>query len=464
MEEKNNPLGYAPVTKLMLKFAIPSIIAMMVGALYNLIDQLFVGQFVGPLGNAATNIAFPLTMACTAMALLFGIGGASSFNLNMGRGNVEEAPYYVGNSMFMLAFCGTTLAVITEIFLTPMLNMFGSPADVLPYAQDYVRITAIGFPFLLLTTGGGHIIRADGSPKMTMICSLTGAAINTVLDALFIIVFHLGMTGAALATVIGQVVSAIIVIIYMLNYKTVKLEPKHYLLKGECLALVFSIGMGSFINQIAMMVVQIALNNSLKYYGAQSIFGESIPIAVSGIVSKVGMMFFSIVIGIAQGSQPIESFNYGAKNYKRVREAYKVAVIAAAIVSIFAFSAFQIFPRQIISWFGKGTDEYYKFGVSYFRIYLFFTLLNFLQPITATFFTSIGKAFKGAFLSLTRQILFLLPLMIVLPTFMGIDGVLYSAPIADFLAVVATVIMAGLEFKNMAKLERELKEETGNNA
>ena len=446
---ESNPLGTGKITSLMLKFAIPSIIAMMVGALYNMVDQIFVGQAVGQLGNAATNVAFPLSTACVALSLLFGIGGASSFNLNMGRGNEKEAPYYIGNAVFMLIACGTVLMLITELFLTPMLHAFGSPDDVLPYAQEYVRITAFGFPFLLLTTGGGHIIRADGSPKMTMICSLTGAILNTVLDAVFIFGFDMGMSGAALATIIGQMVSGIMVVIYVMHYKTVKLEWKHLGIKKKYVGFIISIGMGSFINQVAMMVVQIALNNLLKHYGGQSEYGDSIPIAVAGIVSKVGMLFFSIVIGIAQGTQPIESFNYGAKNYKRVKEAYRVALVAGFLVSVVAEVLFQVFPRQIIGWFGKGSAEYYKFGVNYFRIYFLFTILNFLQPITATFFTSIGKAFKGAFLSLTRQILFLLPLLFILPIYFGIDGILYAAPIADFIAIIATVVMAALEFKKM---------------
>jgi Na+-driven multidrug efflux pump len=309
---------------------------------------------------------------------------------------------------------------------------------------------------MLLTTGGGHLIRADGSPKMTMICNLTGAIINTILDALFVLKLNMGMSGAAYATIIGQIISGIIVIVYLCRYKTVKLEIKHFKVKMKYIQLVASIGLGSFINQIAIMIVQIVLNNSLKRYGANSVYGEAIPIAVAGIVTKVGMVFFGIVIGIAQGSQPIESYNYGAKNYGRVRAAYKIALIAGGIVSVIAFALFQIFPRQILSIFGSGTEEYYQFGISYFRIYLFFTIVNFLQPITATFFTSIGKAFKGAVLSLTRQILFLLPLIIILPLFMGIDGILYAAPIADFAAMVVTIIMAAVEFKNMSRLEAAL--------
>lgn len=450
---KENPLGTALVSGLMVKFAVPSIVAMLVGALYNIVDQLFIGQAVGTLGNAATNIAFPLTTSCLALALLFGIGGASCFNLTLGRGDKEHAAYYIGNAASMLFLCGLALCLVTQIFLTPLLKFFGAPDDVLPYAQEYVRITSLGFPFMLLTTGGGHLIRADGNPRMTMICNLTGAIINTVLDAIFVMGFHWDMAGAAWATVIGQVISAIIVIRYMLHFKTVPLEKKHLLVRWSCTGRIASIGAASFFNQVAMMVVQIVLNNLLKHYGALSVYGESIPIACAGIVMKVNQVFFSIIIGIGQGSQPIESFNYGAARYGRVRKAYRLASIAGGSIAVLSFILFQIFPRQIIGLFGEGSPEYYQFGISYFRVFLFFTWANFMQPITSTFFTSIGKPVKGIFLSLTRQILFLLPLLIILPLFMGIDGILYAGPIADGVAAVITVIMAALEFRQMKKLE-----------
>jgi len=227
-DKQENPLGTAPVSRLMLQFAIPSIVAMLVGSLYNIVDQLFIGHKVGTLGNAATNIAFPLSTSCIALALLFGIGGASCFNLALGRGEKEKAIHYVGNALVMLVACGVGLCLIAQLFLTPMLLLFGAPTDVLPYAQSYVRITSIGFPFLLLTTGGGHLIRADGSPKMTMLCNLSGAIINTILDAVFVLGFNWGMEGAALATIIGQVFSGCLVIYYMLHFKTAKLEKKHF--------------------------------------------------------------------------------------------------------------------------------------------------------------------------------------------------------------------------------------------
>lgn len=459
MQGGGNPLGYAPVTKLMLKFAIPSIVAMLVGSLYNIVDQIFIGNTVGPLGNAATNVAFPLTTVCTSIALLFGIGGASSFNLAMGRDEKDKAAHYVGSAVTMLMGCGVLLTVITLLFLEPLLKAFGSPDDVLGYAKTYVSVTAIGFPFLILTTGGGHLIRADGNPRMTMVCNLSGAVINTGLDALFLLVFDMGMFGAALATIIGQIFSGLLALWFLFHYKTVKLQKKHYCPKWSAISKVASLGTASFFNQIAMMVVQIALNNSLTYYGRMSEYGDSVPLACAGVVSKVAMIYMAIVIGIAQGTQPVESFNYGARNYRRVKSAYRYALYAGGAISIAAFGIFQIFPRQIISLFGDGSELYFRFGISYFRIYFFFTFLNYLQPITSTFFTSIGKPYKGIFLSLTRQILFLLPLILLLPKFFGIDGIVYSGAIADLMAAIVAIVMVVWEFGQMRKLEKAGKSE-----
>ncbi|MBQ8181868.1 MAG: MATE family efflux transporter [Ruminococcus sp.] len=452
-----NPLASAPVSKLMIKFGVPSIIGMLVGALYNMVDQLFIGQKIGPLGNAATNIAFPLTTLCMSLALLFGIGGASCFNLSTGMGDKKRAGYYAGNSLTMLTICGIILMAVTLVFLTPMLKLFGSTDKVLPYAEDYVRVTAIGFPFLLISAGGGHLVRADGSPQVTMLLNLVGAVINIVLDALFVLVFEWGMAGAAAATVIGQVVSAVMVIAYAFKFKTVKLEKKHFIPQRSHLNRVIAIGMASCFNQIAIGIVQVVLNNSLKHYGNLSSYGADDPIAVAGIIMKVNMIVFSIVIGLAQGTQPIESFNYGARNFSRVREAYRLAVIAGGGISILAFVLFQMFPKEILMIFGKGSDSYYEFGVKFFRIFLFFTWINCLQPITSTFFTSIGKSIKGVFLSLTRQIIFFVPILLILPLIFGINGILYTGPIADVLSAVFAIIMAAYEFKAMKKLESEIK-------
>lgn len=264
------------------------------------------------------------------------------------------------------------------------------------------------------------------------------------------------MYGAAWATVIGQIISAAIAIRYFMHYHTVTLEKQHFIPSGKVLAQICFIGMSSGINQIAVMIVQIVMNNLLKHYGAQSVYGESIPIACAGIVMKVNQLYFSIVIGLAQGSQPIESFNYGAKQYKRVTDAFLLAASVGAVVSIISFLLFQLFPRQILGLFGSGSEEYFEFGVNYFRTFLFFTWLNFLQPISSMFFSSIGKAYKGTFLSLTRQFLFLLPLFVALPHFFGIMGVLYAGPIADLLSFAVGLSMVIVEFKHINKLEAEL--------
>lgn len=459
-KEKENPLGYAPVSKLMAKFAVPSIIGMLVSALYNIVDQLFIGQGVGANGNAATNVAFPFSTACIAAALLLGIGGASCFNLTMGRGDTKRAGYFAGNAITMLICSGIVISAVTFAFLTPLLKLFGSPDDVLPYAKDYVFVSAFGFPFLILTTGGGHIIRADGSPQMTMACNLAGAIINTILDAIFVLVLDWGMKGAAAATVIGQVISAVMVLVYIRKFKTVPLTKDHFIPKFATVSRICSIGMASCFNQLAIAIVQIVLNNSLKHYGSLSEYGESEPLACAGIVMKINMIVFSIVIGLAQGTQPIESYNYGAKKYDRVKKAYNLALITGGAISVVSFVLFQIFPRQILSIFGTGTETYFRFGVRFFRIFLFFTWINCIQPISSTFFTSIGKPVKGIFLSLTRQILFFIPILLILPLFFGIDGIIYTGPVADFMAAVVAIIMTLYEFKlmkNMSNSQTEVR-------
>jgi Na+-driven multidrug efflux pump len=440
-----NILGEERINKLLRQFAVPSIISMLVGSLYNIVDQFFIGQKVGALGNAATNIAFPLSISCVAIALLFGIGGASAFNIAMGGGHKKEAVHYLGNAAMMMFLCGLALCVISRLFLEPMLRFFGSPENVLGYAMTYTRITSIGFPFLILTSGGGHLIRADGRPKITMICNLTGALMNIVLDAIFVFGLNLGMAGAAYATIIGQIVSGCMTIGFLCRCKTVKICRQHLIIKAKNVKRIASLGMAPCSNQLAMMVVQIIMNKSLKYYGSMSVYGEEIPIACAGIISKVNMVFMAFIIGLSQGLQPIASFNYGAGKYNRVKEAYGKAITCGAVIAVAAFVMFQFFPRQIISIFGNGSEKYYEFAIRYFHIFLFFTFLNFMQPISSNFFTAIGKPTRGSFLALTRQIIFLLPLLLLLPLFVGIDGIMYAGPVADFMAAVVAIIMVGRE-------------------
>ena len=447
-KETNNPLGVQPVNRLLSQFAIPSIISMLVGSLYNIVDQFFIGQRVGELGNAATNIAFPLSTSCLALALLIGIGGSSAFNLAMGSGHEKRAVNIMGNAVVLLAGSGLVLSIITLLFLKPLLLFFGSPKAVLPYAMEYTKITAFGFPFLLLSTGGGHLIRADGRPRITMLCNLVGAVLNTILDALFVFGLNLGMSGAALATIIGQIVSGALAIGYLMHGKTVTIHRENLRIKWENVTRIASLGMAPCGNQVAMMVVQIIMNQSLKHYGSHSIYGENIPIACAGIITKVNMIFMSFVIGLSQGLQPIASFNYGAGKKGRVKEAYIKAISIGAVLAVIAFFMFQFFPRQIISIFGDGSELYYQFAIRYFHVFLFFTFVNFMQPITSNFFTAIGKPKVGSFLALTRQILFLLPLILLFPLFLGIDGIMYAGPVADCLAAVVCFIMVYRELRN----------------
>ena len=445
-----NALGEEKINRLLMQFAIPSIISMLVGSLYNIVDQFFIGQSIGELGNAATNISFPLSISCIAIGLLFGIGGSSSFNLSMGKGEKDKAVYYMGNALVMLFSCGLVLCLFTQLFLKQLMQFFGSPDDVLQYAMTYTRIVSFGFPFVIFATGGGHLIRADGSPRMTMACNLSGAIINTILDALFVFGFKMGMAGAALATVIGQVISASLAFSYLRHCKSVTIQKEHLKVQKEYVLRIMSLGAAPCSNQLSMMIVQIVMNKSLKYYGNLSQYGEAIPIACAGIITKVNQVFMSFVIGISQGLQPLVSFNYGAAKYERVKRAYKRAVFCGFLLSFVAFLLFQLVPRQIIAIFGKGSDAYFRFAINYFRIYLFFTFLNFLQPISSNFFTAIGKPKRGMFLALTRQIILLLPLILIFPLFAGIDGIMYAGPVADG---TAGAIAAFMVFKELRRPE-----------
>ncbi len=461
MEEQAtvNPLGTERVPRLMRQFSIPSIIAMVIGAVYNLVDQLFIGNAVGTLGNAATNIVFPMTTVCLSLALMFGIGGAANFNLSLGRGETDKAAHYIGNSLVFLVSCGVLVCVFTEIFMTPLLGLLGAPDDVFPYAADYMRITAIGFPFFVLTAGGSHLIRADGSPRIAMGSTLTGAIINTVLDAWFVMVLGWGMQGAALATIIGQIVSAIIVIVYMFRFKTVPLLAKHLRPIGKYAREMTVVGLAPFFNQICMMVSQIVMNQSLTYYGALSIYGSAIPLACCGIILKVYQIFYMVIIGLAQGAQPIESFNYGARQYARVRATYRNSMVVGFIICLAAFIIFRAFPREILQLFGSNTEEYFTFGVMFFHIYMLFTWLTFVQPLTSNFFTAIGKPRRGIFLALTRQLICFVPLAVILPIFFGIEGLLYAQPIADLISAIIAAGMMVVEWRMLKRMEIALAEE-----
>lgn len=458
---QENPLAAERIGKLIAKFAIPAIISMLVSSLYNIVDQIFIGQGVGMLGNAATNIAFPISIICTATALLLGIGSASNYNLESGAGNSKKASQIVGTGLAVLIISGISIGIIVLVFLDPLLHLFGVTPDVLPFAQDYTGITAFGIPFLVLTTGGNHLIRADRSPTYSMACMLTGAIINTILDPLFIFGFHWGIKGAAWATVIGQVISGFLVILYFCKFRNLELTRDMLRPKGAMLKAIASLGLAACINQIAMAIVQITMNNTLRHYGASSIYGTDIPLACVGVISKVNMVFMAICIGISQGCQPIWGFNYGAGRFSRVRKTFVMAFKISLLVGIIFFLCFQFFPRQLVSVFGTGSEEYFHFAERYFRIFMLMTFINGIQPMSSGFFTSIGEARLGIVVSLTRQVIFLLPLILIFPLFMGIDGVMYAGPIADGAAAAVAIAFAIRELRRMQKSERRQEEEAG---
>ena len=458
MEEKNI-LGTAPVGKLLRKFAIPSIVSMLVISLYNIVDQLFIGQTVGHLGNAATNVAFPITTLCLAVTLAFGIGGASGFNLNMGAGEKKKAMFFVGNSLTMLFAAGIVIAVIAEIFLSPILVAFGSPKSVLPYGVEYMRVILIGVPFVMTANGAAHLIRADGSPWYSMFCNLSGAIANVVLDYFFVMKFGWGMTGAAAATIIGQFLSFGVAAVYMRRFKGAKLVREHFKPKFVIVKRTIQLGAAQFFNQLAMMLVQVVANISAAHYGAMSKYGPEIPLACAGIMIKIIMIYFSFCIGISQGMQPIASFNKGAKKYDRVKKSFILACAANEVLSIIAWILLQTFPREIVGLFGNGSAEYFEYAVKFCHIFTFMVFINGIQPLSSTFCTAIGKPAKGTFISLTRQIIFWLPLLIVMPLVFihfgseGIYGMMYSTPIADALAAVVSIVMIIGVFKKDLKTD-----------
>ncbi|BBM36030.1 MATE family efflux transporter [Pseudoleptotrichia goodfellowii] len=449
--KEQNPLGYKPVSKLLASLAIPAVVANLVNALYNIVDQIFIGQGVGYLGNAATNIAFPIVTICLAIGLMIGVGSAANFNLELGRKNPDKAKHVAGTAASLLVIIGVLLCIIILIFLKPMMIAFGATDNILDYAMEYTGITSFGVPFLLFSIGANPLVRADGSPKYSMMSIIIGAVLNTILDPIFMFVFGMGIAGAAWATVISQIISALVLALYFPKFKTVKFEWKDFIPQFSAMKIIVSLGISSFIFQFSTMIIQITTNNLLKIYGESSIYGSDIPIAVAGIVAKINVIFIAVVIGIVQGAQPIFSYNYGAKNYGRVRQTMRLLLKVTITISSLIFVVFQVFPVQMISLFGSGSDLYFQFGVKYMRVFLFFMFINGVQIGASTFFPSIGKAVKGVIISLMKQIAVLLPLLIILPKFMGVDGIMFATPVTDFISFIVAVVFLVYEFKKMPR-------------
>ncbi len=452
---QGNPLGFEKINKLMAKFCIPTVITMIVGSLYNMVDQIFIGQGVGLLGNAATNVAFPVTTISLALSIMLGVGSAANYNLLLGQKKEKEAQSFMGCSLTMQVGIGVLLLILVLLLLKPILYLFGATDSVLPYAVTYTWITAIGLPFFVLGQAGTHLVRADGSPTFSMACGIAGAIINLILDPLFIFVFHWGIAGAAWATVIGQIISGLMVIFYFVKKSHVRLKLKDLKPSPQRMGRIIFLGLAGLATEFFIALTQIIMNNVVRKYGAVSIYGAEIPLAVVGIITKVNMVFTSIGLGIHQGCQPIFGFNYGAGNYERVKETYKKGAFLCIVVGLVFFLAFEIIPRPIISIFGGGSEEYFLFAERFFRIFLMFTIFNTYPIFTSGFFTAIGKMFYAVGLPALKQIITFTPLVLLVPMVMGIGGILVAGPVSDFIVIIASFICAALEFKRLDKQIQE---------
>ena len=454
MEQGENILGKEKIGKLIRKFSIPCIISMLVNSLYNIVDQIFIGQDVGYLGNGATNVVFPLVMIGLAFSLMIGDGASAYLSLKLGEKKKKEAEQGVGNAILLCAIVSVVFCAITLVFLPQFLNLFGCTDNLKDYAMAYGRIIAIGLPFSIIGTTLNSIIRADGSPKYSMISMVSGAVLNTILDAIFIFGLHKGVEGAAIATVISQIFTFVLNVAYIKKFKSIKLTKENFKLKGSVCRKVSLLGVSSFITQMSFVFVMTAENNLLGKYGAESEYGSEIPITVLGIVMKISQILNSIIIGIAAGSQPILGYNYGAKKYDRVKQTLKIVLASSVVISTIAFILFQTIPDKLILIFGSGDENYIKFACLAFRTYLLLCIVNGVQIPSGIFFQAIGQSIKSAILSLSRQIVILIPAMFILSHMFGIMGVLYAGPVADALAFVLASIFLFREVKALKTTEK----------
>lgn len=454
LTEKNSPFATEPIGRLIVRFAVPCVISLLVNALYNIVDQIFIGWGVGYLGNGATNVVFPITVIALAFALLIGDGGAAYLSLKLGQGDLERVKKGVGNAVAMVTIAGILMLVVSLMFLNPILTVFGATDKLRPYALDYGYIIAIGLPFTMISTALNSMIRADGNPKFAMFSMLLGAVLNTILDPVFIFLFHMGVQGAAIATVLGQVASFVVPAVYLTRFKTFRFDASALKLDGRICGSVLSLGVSSFITQISITIVMAVTNNLLAAYGAGSIYGSEIPITAMGIVMKVNQIMISILVGIAAGAQPILGYNYGARNLARVKKTFALAIAAAEVVAVVALLIFQCFPMAVVSLFGSEEGLYNEFAVLCFRIFLLLCPLNGFQTVAAIYLQAVGKPMKAAIVSLSRQIIFLVPAAIILPIFLGVTGVLWSGPVADGLAFVLSLAFIAGEMRQLREEKR----------
>ena len=450
-----NALGTEKIGKLLLRFSIPGIISMLVNSIYNLVDQIFIGQGVGYLGNAATNVNFPFVQMMLALSIMVAAGTAANVGLNLGRKQEEEADHFVGTGFIMALTFGILVCLVGELFMEPLLYLFGCTDKVLPYAIDYGRIALLGFPFVSCGILMGDLIRADGQPRYSMIAMVSGAIFNIIFDPVFIFIFHWGVKGAALATILGQIITFCINIRKMPHLRTIHFRVSDFRVKFHRVKQIIVIGLSAFLTQTAGLVGHVILNNQAVKYGAMSIYGPEIPLTCFGIIMKINQIMMAFIMGVTTSTQPIFSYNYGAAKYNRIRELILKTGLVTFTIGVIGCFIFQTFPQQIINIFGQESQLYNEFAVMCLRN---MTLLIFVMGIpmmAGTYFQSVGKPIKAVILSLSRQIIFQIPIMLILPIFIGITGVMYTYPLADIASITLATILLARELKFLKKLEAE---------
>lgn len=452
-----NPLGTERIGKLMVRFAVPSIIALVVNSLYNMVDQIFIGNGVGFLGNAATNVILPLMTVVMAVGLMIGDGCAAFMGLNMGKGKTEKAANGVGNAITLTIVFGILFTIICQIFLEPLCWMFGATEQSISYCLEYGRPIILGFTFLAIDMAFTSIIRADGRANVSLIGMLIGCITNVILDPIFIFVFKWGVAGAGWATIIGQILNAIYFIYCMTKCKTVKLEKKHFMPKLRISGKMCILGLSSFITQFALVVVIAVVNNTLKACGEVSKYGADIPVSAMGVVMKVSQILVSIVLGLSTGILPVISYNYGSGKYDRVKKLFKNALIIGTIVMTAAWVLLEVFPEQIVSIFGKQNELYMEFAHQCMQIYMAATFTVGISIVTGIFFQAIDKPMQSTVLSLLRQIVVLVPAVLLLGASGNVINVLWAGPISDGISCIASLITLVFCWKNIFHKKEELK-------
>lgn len=461
METKTNSfLAEEPVGKLMSKYAVPCIISLLVGALYNIVDQIFIANaaYLGSYGNAANTVVFPLTVIALAIAVMIGDGCCAFVSLSLGKAKPKDASKSMGNSVVLTVLLSIILCVVYLVFSDQIIAMFGGTvnAETFKHSKEYFFYISLGIPFYMFGQAMNPVIRADGSPKFAMVSTLAGAIINIILDPIFIFGFQWGMMGAAVATVIGQIATAILSVWYLLHSKVVKLSKDDFKLNGEIIRRTLVLGICSFLSQISLVAAMAAINNMIRKYGAlDEIFGQEqyaqIPMAVVGIVMKFFQIVISIVVGMAAGCIPIVGYNMGAGLAKRVKELFTKLLIAEVCVGAVAFVIVEFLPMQLIGIFGAANESVYytDFAIKAFRIYLCMVILACVNKAAFIFLQAMGKATASTMLSMVREIVFGVGFALLLPVFFGLDGVLYSMPVSDVLTFIISVIVIVSTYKQL---------------